>query len=113
MLEILGHISIYFLIEGIYTPLLLIYRNNAFGITLLSVLGGLTVFGIFFKIFYTGCFEIISVIIYIAMGWILIAGGNFFYLIANGCFNFYYNMGRIIQYRYYFLFLGSFPWHLF
>ena len=37
-LEILDHISIYFLIAGTYTPFLLIYLQNSFGITLLSIL---------------------------------------------------------------------------
>src|SRR5262245_11044450 len=45
VLEIFDHISIYFLIAGTYTPFLLIYLNDAFGITLLSVLWGLTVLG--------------------------------------------------------------------
>lgn len=78
VLEILDHISIYFLIAGTYTPFLLIYLNNAFGITLLSVLWGLTILGIFFKVFFTGRFEIVSVIIYLGMGWILFAGGRQF-----------------------------------
>ncbi len=79
ILEILDHISIYFLIAGTYTPFLLIYLQNAFGITLLSVLWGLTILGIFFKVFFTGRFEIISVIIYLLMGWILFAGGRRFF----------------------------------
>ena len=80
VLEIFDHISIYFLIAGTYTPFLLIYLNNAFGITLLSVLWGLTVLGFFFKIFFTGRFEIVSIIIYILMGWILVAGGRRFFV---------------------------------
>ena len=80
VLEIFDHISIYFLIAGTYTPFLLIYLDDSFGITLLSILWGLTVVGIFFKIFFTGRFEIISLIIYIAMGWILIAGGRRFFV---------------------------------
>lgn len=79
VLEIFDHISIYFLIAGTYTPFLLIYLNNSFGITLLSILWGLTLLGIFFKIFFTGRFEIISVIIYVLMGWILIVGGRRFF----------------------------------
>ncbi len=79
VLEIFDHISIYFLIAGTYTPFLLIYLNNSFGITLLWVLWSLTFFGIFFKIFFLGRFEIISTIIYIAMGWILITGGKRFF----------------------------------
>ncbi|MCW3118138.1 MAG: hemolysin [Chitinophagaceae bacterium] len=79
VLEIFDHISIYFLLDGTYTPFLLIYLNNSFGITLLSVLWGLTVLGVIFKIFFTGRFEVISIIIYLIMGWILIVGGKRFF----------------------------------
>ena len=78
VLEILDHISIYFLIAGTYTPFLLIYLSNSFGITLLSILWGLTLLGIFFKIFFTGRFEVVSLIIYFLMGWIFIVGGKRF-----------------------------------
>jgi len=77
--EIFDHISIYFLIAGTYTPFLLVYMNNAFGITLLAVLWGLTIAGIFFKVWFTGRFEIISTIIYLLMGWIMVVGGKRFF----------------------------------
>ncbi len=77
--EILDHISIYFLIAGTYTPFLLIYMYNAFGITLLSVLWGLTTVGIIFKIFFTGKWNIVSTMVYIAMGCMLIVGGRTFF----------------------------------
>ncbi len=77
--QILDHISIYFLISGTYTPFLLIYMNNAFGITLLTVLWGLTALGIVFKIFFTGKWNIISTLVYIAMGCIMIVGGRTFF----------------------------------
>ncbi len=80
VLKILDHISIYFLIAGTYTPLILIFVNNSFGITLLVILWSLTVFGIIFKIFFTGRFEIVSTIIYMVMGWILFAGGKTFFV---------------------------------
>jgi hemolysin III len=76
---ILDHISIYFLIAGTYTPFILIFINNSFGMMLLSVLWGLTLLGIFFKIFYTGRFEIVSTIIYLIMGWMLLTGANEFF----------------------------------
>jgi hemolysin III len=78
-LEIFDHISIYFLISGTYTPFLLIYMNNSFGITLLSVLWGLTAIGIVFKVFFTGRWNILSTIIYIAMGCIMVVGGRTFF----------------------------------
>jgi len=77
--EILDHIGIYFLIAGTYTPFLLVYVNTAFGITLLSILWGLTIAGIFFKAWFTGRFQIISTIIYVLMGGIMIVGGRRFF----------------------------------
>jgi len=79
LFKILDHISIYFLIAGTYTPFLLVYMNNQFGITLLSVLWGLTLLGIFFKARFTGRFELISTLIYLLMGWIMFAGGRRFF----------------------------------
>jgi hemolysin III len=77
--KILDHISIYFLIAGTYTPFLLMYMNDAFGITLLSVLWGLTLLGILFKVKFTGRFEIVSTLIYLLMGCILVVGGRKFF----------------------------------
>lgn len=77
--KILDHIGIYFLIAGTYTPFLLIYMNNSFGITLLAVLWGLTAVGIIIKIFFTGKWNVISTLAYIAMGCIMIVGGRTFF----------------------------------
>ncbi|WP_343671546.1 hemolysin III family protein [Chitinophaga sp.] len=76
---VLDHISIYFLIAGTYTPFLLVFMNNAFGITLLCILWGLTAVGVVFKSFFTGRFNILSTIIYLVMGWIMIVGGKTFF----------------------------------
>ncbi|NSL86778.1 PAQR family membrane homeostasis protein TrhA [Chitinophaga solisilvae] len=76
---IFDHISIYFLIAGTYTPFLLVYMNNMFGITLLSVLWSLTLIGVLFKTWFTGKYEIISTIIYLLMGWMLVVGGRRFF----------------------------------
>lgn len=79
LFEIFDHISIYFLIAGTYTPFLLVYVNSSFGISLLVVLWALTLAGMFFKIWFTGRFEAVSTVIYILMGWALVAGGNRFF----------------------------------
>ncbi|MCK7555580.1 hemolysin III family protein [Chitinophaga sedimenti] len=76
--EILDHISIYFLIAGTYTPFLLVYFNNAFGITLLSILWGLALVGTVVKSWFTGRFNILSTIVYLIMGWIMVVGGRRF-----------------------------------
>jgi len=78
-LKIFDHISIYFLIAGTYTPFILIYVNNTFGITLLAILWSLTLVGVFFKFYFTGRFELFSTGIYISMGWILFVGGKSFF----------------------------------
>ncbi|RFM36760.1 PAQR family membrane homeostasis protein TrhA [Chitinophaga silvisoli] len=76
---VLDHISIYFLIAGTYTPFLLVFMNNAFGISLLCILWGLTAVGVVFKSFFTGRFNVLSTIIYLIMGWIMIVGGKTFF----------------------------------
>lgn len=78
-LKIFDHISIYFLIAGTYTPFILIYVNNTFGITLLAILWSLTLVGIFFKFYFIGRFQLFSTGIYISMGWILFVGGKSFF----------------------------------
>jgi len=75
----LDHISIYFKIAGTYTPFILIYVNNAFGFTLLAILWSLAIAGTIFKTYYCGRFEIISTIVYLAMGWMLLSGANAFF----------------------------------
>jgi hemolysin III len=75
----LDHISIYFLIAGTYTPFILIFVNNSFGITLLVVLWILAIAGTIFKTFYCGRFEIVSTIVYLAMGWMLLTGADAFF----------------------------------
>ena len=79
LFKIMDHISIYFLIAGTYTPFILIFVNNSFGIMLLCVLWGLTIVGTIFKTFFCGKYEIISTIIYLIMGWMLLAGANTFF----------------------------------
>lgn len=76
---ILDHVSIYFLIAGTYTPLVLIYQHNRFGLTLLAVLWTLTVLGTVFKVFFCGRWEVLSTIVYLMMGWSLLAGGGSFF----------------------------------
>ena len=76
LFRIIDHISIYFMIAGTYTPFLLVYMNNSFGISLLTILWVLTAMGILFKIYLTGKYEFISTLMYLFMGWIIVAGGK-------------------------------------
>ncbi len=79
VLKIFDHISIFFLIAGTYTPFLLTFMLDAFGITLLSVLWSLVLIGMVFKIFFTGRFKAVSTVIYLIMGWMLLVGGKRFF----------------------------------
>ena len=80
LFKILDHISIYFLIAGTYTPIVVVFVNTPFGIALLIALWTLTIMGSLFKLFFTGRFEILSTIIYILMGLLLLIGGERFFI---------------------------------
>ena len=80
-LRIFDHISIYILIAGTYTPFLLKYMFNGFGITLLVIQWSLVVIGVVFKLFYTGKFKVFSTLVYIAMGCLLFVGGKTFFVV--------------------------------
>ncbi|MFS4481652.1 PAQR family membrane homeostasis protein TrhA [Hyunsoonleella sp. 2307UL5-6] len=71
-LRIIDHISIYLLIAGTYTPVLLITLEQSLGWTLFYVVWGIAVFGVVLKTFFTGRFELFSTLLYLAMGWLII-----------------------------------------
>lgn len=70
--RIADHISIYLLIAGTYTPLLLIAIPNGLGWILFWVVWGIAFFGVVLKLFFTGKFERFSTFLYLAMGWLAI-----------------------------------------
>jgi len=69
---ILDHISIYCLIAGTYTPFLMIYLNEGIGRWVLYGLWIVVLAGIVFKVFFTGKYNFISTLVYLAMGWSII-----------------------------------------
>lgn len=71
-LRIVDHINIYFLIAGTYTPMCLITLINGKGWTLFYIVWGITALGMLLKLFYTGKFELISLVLYLAMGWLVV-----------------------------------------
>ena len=72
LLRRVDHISIYLLIAGTYTPFCLIGLRGAFGWALFGVLWGLTLLGTVFKLFFTGRFGTISLLLYLVMGWMAV-----------------------------------------
>ena len=71
-LRILDHISIYYLIAGTYAPVCLITLLNMSGLYIFAVVSFIALFGTFFKLFYTGRFEKLSLVLYLFMGWLVI-----------------------------------------
>ena len=102
-LNILDHASIYVLIAGTYTPFTLITLRGTLGWTIFGVTWGIALIGVFLKLFYTGRFDKISTIAYVAMGWIIIFAVNplienlpingLYWLLAGGIF---YTIGAVL-----------------
>lgn len=72
--SILDHSAIYVLIAGTYTPFTLLGIQGALGWTLFGIIWGLAILGILFKIFFIHRFEVVSLIFYIVMGWLVVFG---------------------------------------
>jgi len=70
--RIIDHISIYILIAGTYTPVLLIALEDSLGWPLFWLVWSIAAFGVILKLFFTGRFEAFSVLLYLAMGWLVV-----------------------------------------
>jgi hemolysin III len=75
VLRVVDHCAIYLLIAGTYTPFTLVNMRSmsgGWGWTLFGLVWGLAVFGIIFKVFFTGRLNILSTLVYVLMGWLCI-----------------------------------------
>lgn len=70
--RILDHISIYLLIAGTYTPVCLILLEQSKGWLLFWIVWGIAALGLILKIFFTGKFEVLSLLLYLVMGWLIV-----------------------------------------
>lgn len=70
--QIVDHISIYLLIAGTYTPLTLISLEDGNGWLIFYTVWGIAAVGTIFKLFFTGKYETISLVLYVLMGWLII-----------------------------------------
>ena len=70
--QVIDHISIYCLILGSYAPVCLITLYNYSGTIIFIAILTLTLVGILKKLFFTGKYQFISLILYLAMGWLII-----------------------------------------
>lgn len=118
-LKIFDHASIYLLIAGSYTPILLVTFPPAWGWSLFGVIWGLALSGVIFKLFATGKFEFLSTLIYVLMGWLVVVAAKplidsipfagIMWLLAGGLF---YTFG-VIFYAWKRLRFSHALWHIF
>jgi len=88
-LNIFDHSAIYLLIAGTYTPFCLVTLNGWVGWTLFGITWGLAAIGVVLKVFFTGRFNLISTIGYVAMGWIaIIAAKPLYEQLSTGALTF-------------------------
>lgn len=114
----MDHISIYYLIAGTYTPVCLWILGESRGELLLWLVWAIALFGTFLKLFFTGKFEVFSLLIYGVMGWLIVIDVSFliehmaktslFYLALGGVF---YTLG-IVFYAMRKIPYNHFIWHL-
>lgn len=84
-LNVFDHSAIYILIAGTYTPFCLVTLNGWVGWTLFGITWGLAIAGVTLKVFFTGRFNLLSTIGYVAMGWIaIIAAKPLFEQLSSG-----------------------------
>ncbi|MGS0524492.1 PAQR family membrane homeostasis protein TrhA [Zobellia nedashkovskayae] len=118
-LRVVDHVNIYFLIAGTYTPIALITLYNGNGWYIFYAIWGIAFIGTLFKLFYTGKYEFLSLLFYVAMGWLIvldyenlfnsISSLGIWLLLLGGLF---YTFG-ILFYAWKRIPFNHFIWHLF
>jgi hemolysin III len=117
--RIIDHISIYLLIAGTYTPILIITLSDSLGWPLFYAVWGIAACGTILKLFFTGRFEFFSTLLYLIMGWLIVfdfstlselmAPNGILLLFAAGLF---YTVG-IVFYAIHKIPYNHVIWHLF
>ena len=70
--QIFDHISIYYLILGSYAPVCFITLYKSSGTSIFIAVLIMSLLGTLKKLFFTGKYQFISLILYLAMGWLII-----------------------------------------
>lgn len=70
VMRVLDHSSIFLLIAGTYTPIVLVSMRGGWGWSLFGVEWGLAIAGVAFKMFFIERWESLSLSIYLLMAWI-------------------------------------------
>lgn len=72
VLRIIDHSAIFLLIAGSYTPIALVNLRGPWGWSLFGVVWGLAVLGILSQVFFINRLKILSIVLYVAMGWVVV-----------------------------------------
>ncbi len=90
----IDHISIFFLIAGTHTPFLVFFLQHGDGIFYLLLIWGMAFLGMIYKLFFFGRLKMLSLLFYLAMGWIavftlppmieLLPSGTLGWIVAGG-----------------------------
>lgn len=113
------HIGIFILIAGSYTPITLSVLYEGSGPYFLIAVWSIALFGIVYKLFFINRYRLFSVVLYLAMGWLVIFDAQTVFetfnvaalkaLVAGGIC---YTVG-VVFYRWDRLFLNHAIWHVF
>ncbi|MET3134442.1 hemolysin III [Oxalobacteraceae bacterium GrIS 1.11] len=116
----MDHCAIYLLIAGTYTPFTLVTLRGPWGWSLFGVVWGLALIGIVQELWYARGARILSLVIYVAMGWLAVIVVNpliaaltwngFMWLAAGGLL---YTVGIVFYATDHKLKHGHGVWHLF
>ena len=71
--HVFDHCAIYLLIAGTYTPFTLLTLRGVWGWTLFAVIWALAAAGVAKDVFLHGRYRAISVVLYVVMGWLVVA----------------------------------------
>ena len=74
--RVFDHVSIFYLIAGSYAPVCLITLYNGSGKTIFITILVIALIGAIFKVFFTGKFDKLFLILYLAMGWLIVLDFN-------------------------------------
>ncbi len=72
LFKMLDHCAIFVLIAGTYTPFLLVNMRGPTGWILFGVVWGLALAGITLKLVFGHRFQIVQMVIYLSMGWLIV-----------------------------------------
>jgi len=118
-LRVLDHSAIFLLIAGTYTPFSLVSMRGPWGWTIFGLIWGLAIAGIIVTGFFMNRLKYVDVILYIAMGWLVViaikplyaavGGGGFVWLLAGGLS---YTLGTVF-YVWHKIPFNHAIWHLF